>query len=139
MKASNILSFLPIDFTRHVREVTLFREDSFVCSFGNTGRLWREGDSAEQFVMRLMAKAIEDPMSSVHIWLEREIVGQMEFSSYKADPSIGYVNLFYLIPEMRGKGFSDDLDRHATLYLKSKGYKRARPDAPDVHLMEKTL
>jgi len=34
--------------------------------------------------------------------------------------------VYYLIPEVRGKGFSSELDNFATSYLKELGFKKAR-------------
>jgi ribosomal protein S18 acetylase RimI-like enzyme len=107
--------------------VLQFRIDSFVCSFGTPDKFWEEnGPKGELYLARLREKLADDPSSVVHAWLQNTIVGQVELGTFKLDPSIGYVNLYYLIPEMRGKGLSDQLDAYAIGYLRGKGYKRAR-------------
>jgi len=50
----------------------------------------------------------------------------MELGRRKIEDEFGYVNLYYLIPEVRGKGFSLELDNFATSYLKELGFKKAR-------------
>ncbi|MGE4132784.1 MAG: GNAT family N-acetyltransferase [Bdellovibrionales bacterium] len=74
------------------------------------------------------------------------------------------MNLYYLVPELRGQGFSNHLEEFAVSHLKSRGFTRARlsvspsnvravrfyekngwrdmgprPDHPEVRLMEKSL
>jgi ribosomal protein S18 acetylase RimI-like enzyme len=88
----------------------------------------------------------------------------MEMDQFKDDPTIGYVNLYYLIPGYRDRGLGLRLDEHATSYLRARGFHKARlsvsptnvramkfylknawqdlgprPDHPEVHLMEKDL
>jgi ribosomal protein S18 acetylase RimI-like enzyme len=82
---------------------------------------------------------------------------------WKHDLSVGYVNLFYLIPEFRGRGFGRQLDRYAANFFNQLGCQSARlsvsltnqvamrfylrqgwidlgqrEDAPEVHYLEKT-
>lgn len=98
----------------------------------------------------------------MHLLQGGVIVGQMELGSFKTDPSIGYVNLYYLAAEVRGTGLSSVLDNYATNYFVSRGFTSARlsvspsnsrairfyekhgwhdlgprPGRPEVHLMEK--
>lgn len=42
----------------------------------------------------------------------------MELDFYFGDKNIGYINLFYLIPEVRGSGISHQLDHFATDFFK---------------------
>jgi ribosomal protein S18 acetylase RimI-like enzyme len=153
------LRFAPIDMHLHRDQALSFREDSFYCSFGDTSGFHRD-----EYIAVLEARLARDPWSAVHAWLGERIVGQMEFGQFKPDPSIGYINLYYLIPEQRGQGIAGQLDAHATDHLTRRGHRRAhlsvspsntralryyarhgwtqvgpRPEAPNVVLMHKTL
>jgi GNAT superfamily N-acetyltransferase len=104
----------------------------------------------------------EIPNSCVHVWKEDRIIGQIEMRRWRDDPSIGYVNLFYLVPEFRGQGLGQQLDQYASRFFKRLGCRSARlnasptnrvamsfylkygwvdlgpqKDAPDVHLLKK--
>ena len=82
---------------------------------------------------------------------------------WKHDFNVGYVNLFYLIPEFRGQGFGQQLEQYAANFFKHLGCQSARlsvsptnlsairfylkhrwvdlgqqEDAPEVHYLEKT-
>lgn len=143
----------------------LFREDSFVVSFGSADKFYEaDGLGAERYIEFLRNKIKKDKDSVVHVWAGNEIIGQIEMGTLRGDPSCGYVNLFYLRPDMRGKGFGIQLDNHAMSYFKKLGcntaklsvspsniqalnfYKKmgwqdlgARPDHPEVHFMRKSL
>ncbi len=157
------LKIQPIDFKNHMETCIRFREDSFIVSFGSADRFHKEdGKGSERYIDRLKLKYEHDPESVVHIWLGNEIIGQMELGSLPIDPSKGYVNLYYLVPEQRGRGYSGSLEKYTEYYMKKRNYKLARlsvsptnkravsfylkndwrdlgprPGRPDVHFMEK--
>lgn len=151
--------FRILDLERDLAEAIRFREDSFACSFGSTYRF-----EAGEYVTWLKDRVSQDPEFAIHVWLGDRLVGQMELGQFKADPTAGYINLYYLIPEMRGRGLSASLDDYAMQRFRARGHKRAllsvsptngralryyqrqgwqdlgpRPEAPEVHLMEKSL
>jgi GNAT superfamily N-acetyltransferase len=153
------LQFKPINLDVNGDQAIRFREDSFICSFGDAARF-----NPSEYVGWLKAKLEKDPSCGVHIWLDQQLIGQMELGQFKPEPSAGYINLYYLIPEMRGKGFSDQLDEYAMSVLKRKGFNKAylsvsptnprairyysrmgwidrgsRSEAPEVILMEKQI
>lgn len=105
---------------------------------------------------------LEIPGSCVHVWKGSAIIGQMEMGRFKGDPTIGYVNLYYLAPEYRNQGLGSFLDKYVVTFLASLGFRKARlnvsptnrqavsfyvkhnwkdlgprPDHPEVHWMEK--
>jgi ribosomal protein S18 acetylase RimI-like enzyme len=43
----------------------------------------------------------------------------------RRDPSAGKVNLFYLVPEYRGKGFGNQLERYALNLFEAAGFVHA--------------
>jgi GNAT superfamily N-acetyltransferase len=119
MKISG-LQFKPIELEKHLEDAIRFREDSFICSFGDASRFKRD-----EYVGWLKDRAASDPWAAVHVWQDQQMIGQMALSPFIPDPSVGYVNLYYLVPEMRGKGVSAQLDEYAMSYLKGRGHLRA--------------
>lgn len=161
---SSMLEFKPINLGQHQDLCVQFRADSFVCSFGSADRFYEaDGNGAEGYLQWLRQRITKIPNSCVHIWKGEQIIGQIEMGFWKNDSSVGYVNLFYLIPEFRGQGFGQQLDRYAANFFKHLGCKSARlavspanrvamrfylkhgwvdlgqrEDAPEVHYLEKT-
>ena len=159
------LIFKPIDIERHGQICIHFSEDAYTASFVNADKFHKEdGKGSERYLAWLKEKIENDPRSCMHIWSGEEIIGQLVLEQFKFDREIGYVNLYYLIPEKRGLGLSRHLDEYACLYLKSLGLSRARlsvsptnrralayykkqgwrdigprPDHPEVNLMEKKI
>ena len=97
------------------------------------------------------------------MWLKDEIVGQIEMRP-RGSPPIGHINLFYVIPAVRGTGLGESLHRYAlsvfaslglgalqlsvspsngraTAFYRKHGWKDLgqRPGHADVHLMELIL
>ena len=159
------LKFEPINLDLHSDICVRFRADSYVCSFGSDARFYEEaGKSGELYLTRIAERMIQLPGSCVHVWQGQAIVGQIELNRYKTDPSLGYVNLYYLAPQYRDQGWGRFLDGYAVSYLTSLGFSAARlsvsptnlqamrfyakqgwtdlgprPDAPEVHLMGRDL
>lgn len=159
------LVFQSIELSKSSGLCIRFREDSFVVSFGDATKFYEDDHKgAERYLDWLQNKLTKDPASAVHIWEGSAIIGQMELGVFKNDPDIGNVNLYYLIPEKRGLGYSRYLDEYAVHYLKGLGLKKsrlsvsptnirairfyekqgwrdigARPDHPEVHFMERSL
>ena len=159
------LRFEPIDLESAAKTAVGFRADSFVCSFGSDERFYEaDGRGDERYLvwMRELMRAL--PGSCVHVWKDDTVIGQLEMSRFKADPRIGYVNLYYLVPSYRNRGLGRRLDEYATAFLDSSGFRTARLSVsptnqqamrfylkndwrdlgprsghPEVHLMEKEL
>jgi ribosomal protein S18 acetylase RimI-like enzyme len=74
----------------------------------------------------LKDKIENDPRSVAHAVVGDQTVGQLELGLLRGDATYGYVNLYYLAPEFRGKGFGKQLDEYAMSYFKSLGLSRAR-------------
>jgi ribosomal protein S18 acetylase RimI-like enzyme len=122
-----MLEFKPINLERHQDLCVQFRADSFVCSFGSAARFYEEdGHGAERYLQWLRQRIAEIPNSCVHVWKGEQIIGQMEMRRWKHDLSVGYVNLFYLIPKFRGQGLGQQLDRYAANCFKQLGCQSAR-------------
>ena len=155
--------FRPIDIDNDWELCLQFRIDSFVASFGSADNFYRDGGE-EHYKAWLKNKIQKNPWSAVHIHFENKIIGQMEIGKIKSAPEIGNVNLYYLVPEYRGRQLSKYLDEYAIDYMLKQGHKFARlnvsptnqravrfyekngwkdlgpnPQYPEVHLMEKAL
>ena len=123
----NEVEFRPIDLALHAELCLRYREDSFVCSFGSAERFHEhDGKGGIRYLQWLKNKLSENPFSCVHAWYKSQIIGQLEIGRWKEDATIGYVNLYYLIPEFRGKGKAPALDQYVTLFFTGLGLKRAR-------------
>ena len=121
------LEFLPIDLEKHQDVCLKFREDSFVVSFGSAASFYgSDGEGAERYLEWLKQRMSEIPGSCVHVWDGEHIIGQIEMRKSRDDAQAGYVNLFYLIPECRGKGLGSLLDEYAAMFFKRFGCKAAR-------------
>ncbi|MDP9727824.1 GNAT family N-acetyltransferase [Alicyclobacillus tolerans] len=85
-----------------------FRKDSFRVSFGH------EDDFNEQEYIDLIQKRTKEfPEGYVFVELDGEVIGQIEVHPREFDGRrIGFVSLFYLIPEFRGKGFGEQLKNY---------------------------
>ncbi|MEM9766305.1 MAG: GNAT family N-acetyltransferase [Cyanobacteria bacterium P01_D01_bin.71] len=159
------LDFQPINLDQERDLCIQFRADAFVCSFGSAGQFYQEdGRGAEKYLQWLEQRMQEIPNSCVHVWQEDQIIGQIEMGRWNRDTSVGYVNLFYLIPTCRSQGLGKQLDRHAAQFFQSLSCYSARlnvspqnitavkfylkqgwmdlgprEDAPEVHFFEKTI
>ena len=127
------LSFRPIDLDAHLDVCLHFRIDTFVCVYGSGDRFLQLNGGGDGYVQWLRDKHAQLPGCLVHVWHDEQIVGQIEMGRLKNDASIGYVNLFYLIPEMRGQGLGALLEAYAWAFLSGLGCRSlrlsARPDS----------
>ena len=159
------ISIKPVQLDLHKDTCILFREDSFVVSFGDSKKFHEEdGKGAERYIEWLKEKISRDPLTVVHIWQANEIIGQIEMGVSYNDPFCGYINLYYLISSKRGVGLGKALDQYAMNYFKNKQMKKVqlsvspanlqavlyynkmgwtnlgpREGHPEVHMMEKTI
>lgn len=121
----NDLSFKPIDLTADAEVCIQFRRDSFICSFGNDGFFDGAGPHGVDYLERLRKRQAKFPDGYVHVWHRGRIIGQMEMQILD-EPPIGYVNLFYLIPEMRGSGAAASLHAYAMAFCTKHRVRLAR-------------
>lgn len=160
MEAS-FVRFVPINLNVHADICVQFRRDSYVCSFGSAERFDQEnGADGAKYLEWLCDRLSELPGSCVHLWRNDKIIGQMEMR-LRGNPPIGYINLFYLIPEVRGSRIGQQMQDYAKQFLTNKGATKVqlsvsptnvraikyylkhgwadlgpRPAHPEVHLME---
>jgi len=120
------LDFIEIDFDLHEDICIRFRADSYTASFGNDDGFWGEdGLGAKRYIEWLKSKD-RKKYGSFHIWLNGEIIGQMELGLFHRDESFGYVNLYYLKEVHRGKGLSSRLDDFTKKFLEELGVNKVR-------------
>ncbi|MDM5199811.1 GNAT family N-acetyltransferase [Fictibacillus enclensis] len=110
------MKFEEIDVKKHRDTVVEFRKDSFYVSFGDTAGFGEE----EEYLHWLGEKISAFPKGFVLVEKERKYIGQLELTVREFEGNdIGYVNLYYLIPEMRGKGRGKELHRYAMQFFEN--------------------
>lgn len=108
-----VLKFIEIDIKKHHKEVVEFRRDSFRVSFGETTN-FEEAD----YLSWLEEKIAEFPAGFVLIEEDEKYIGQLELSIREYErKNIGYVHLYYLIPEKRGFGIGKELQNYAIQFF----------------------
>ncbi len=123
----NDFSFKPIEIDKDGDTAVRFQVDAYNISFGDSqGFFDKFGNNGEGYLHWLKGLEKFDPYSAVHLWNDGEIVGQIELGTFKEDTSMGYVYLYYLSPDARGKGIGKLLDKYATSYFRSHGLRRVR-------------
>ena len=115
------LTFRTIDLETNERLCVDFRRDSFELSFGDASRF----DESE-YTVWLRERIAECPGLCVHAFDARRIVGQIEGHVERGDRTKGYVHLFYLVPDMRGRCLGAQLDRHVERFFRGEGVHVAR-------------
>lgn len=109
-------SYRMIDPLKDREKAVWIRRDSFDVSFNDPDGM---GD-LEGYLIWIEMNNLMYPGSFVMMEdEERNLVGQieLEFLNYHFKP-IGYVDLFYLLPEYRGKGIGAEQIKYAEAYFK---------------------
>jgi ribosomal protein S18 acetylase RimI-like enzyme len=119
---SGELSFRTIELERDAQTAVAFRRDSYLCSFGTDAAF---GD-VEGYLAWLRDRIARQPLGQVHVWRGRQIVGQLEMLVQATVPARGYINLFYLAPEWRGRGLGAALHQYALEFTRNGGASVAR-------------
>lgn len=123
--AQNDLTFRSIDLKAYAAVCVQFRRDSFICSFGKDEFFKEAGPNGIDYLERLQVRHTRFPDGYVHIWCHDRIIGQIEMQILE-QPRIGYVNLFYLVPEMRGSGAGIFLHAYAIAFCQKHGVSLVR-------------
>jgi RimJ/RimL family protein N-acetyltransferase len=116
-----------IRLDRDAKTCIAFRRDAYVASFGS-----REGMDEEMgadnaiYLRQLRERMAQVPDGNAHLWHAGRIVGQTEMRFVEGDPGVGYVNLFYVIPEFRGRGLGRMLHLHAESVFRALGRRALR-------------
>lgn len=129
MRASGLSQYrmAPMDLSRDLQTCVRFRRDAYVATFGTSEGMDEElGSGNEKYVAYLRARAAELPAGNAHLWSGERIVGQAEMRLVEEDQALGYVNLFYVVPELRGQGLGRLLHRHAVSVFSGLGKRAIR-------------
>lgn len=114
-----MLRFKTIDSEKQSEQAIQFRKDSFKVSFGHAA----DFDVAD-YLQWLKEKTTDFPAGFVMVEEDGKIIGQLELSIREYEGrKIGYVNLYYLIPESRGKGRGEDLHDYAKGFFRNQQVK----------------
>ncbi|MBB2479632.1 GNAT family N-acetyltransferase [Bacillus sp. APMAM] len=109
------MKFIPIDVNKHQKYVVPFRKDSFIVSFGSDKDF---GDETE-YLDWLKKQIAKNPKGFVLAVENEQPIGQLELTmKIYEGKEIGYVNLYYLIPEKRGVGLGAQLHHYAINFFK---------------------
>lgn len=114
------MRFEPIHVSKHRKFIIPFRRDSFILSFGSD----KDFGNIEEYLDWVKTKSKLFPDGFV-LAIDNEIpIGQLELTIKEYNGSkIGYVNLYYLIPEKRGMGLGKELHQFALNFFGNYGVK----------------
>lgn len=118
--------FKPIQ-SQHLPLAYSILRDALRISFGEDSSKWPNnlGNLFEtNYIEIIKRKLNQDSSAVVHVWLNNEIIGQIESSVKKDDPNCGYVSLYYLTPQKRGQGLGSQLDDFVTERFINFGCRR---------------
>ena len=115
-----MLNFKPIS-DKDISTSVQFRKDAFIASFPNSD-VWKQFWDEKKYCTWLKAHTLKFPLGAIHLWLNQEIIGQLEFN-YGQPTS--HINLFYLRPEFRGKNYSHEMHTYAINTLRQQGTQAA--------------
>lgn len=114
------MNFIRIDLEKQRDILIQFRKDSFAASFGSTEGFGDVGD----YLDWLTANSIQFPDGFMMVMEEERPIGQLELTLTEYEGRIiGYVNLYYLIPDKRGCGFGRKLHEYALDFFSENGAK----------------
>lgn len=129
------IQFKIADLHNHINTCVKFREDSFMSSLDSKQSLFEEmGENGEKYLKWLLPFAKQNPEGVIHIWKHDKIIGQLEFMIRPPNFNQGYINLFYLIPDVRGTGVSALMHNYVTNALIQKGCTSARLSVSETNL-----
>lgn len=114
-----MIHFKPIDIENDRETLIKFRKDSFEVSFGDDVQFDRE-----DYIQWLAQKQRLFPDGFVIVKENKQSIGQLELSIKEyGGQDIGYVHLYYLIPEKRNIGLGKALHDYAMEFFKKRHVK----------------
>jgi len=110
------MKFIQIDIRKHREYVISFRRDSFIVSFGTD----KDFGDESQYLDWLQQQSAKNPKGFMLVAENDVPIGQLELTVKEYEGKvIGYVNLYYLIPEKRGMGIGALLHDYAIEFFKN--------------------
>lgn len=119
----NEMEFIAVNLATELATCLAFRRDAYVLSYGSDDHF--NPSETQQWFEKL---ATHNPQDFLHICLADKTIGQLEFkSTILGDDGIkrGYLNLLYLLPEFRGKGYGKYLLDFIFSIFKTDGCQEA--------------
>lgn len=108
------MQFEKIDLDQHKEIVLQNRKDSFQVSFGHTADFGEDN----VYLDWLAEKIKLFPEGFVLVKENGKYIGQLELTVREYEgKEIGYVNLYYLVPNKRGSGRGTKLDQYAKQFF----------------------
>ena len=121
------IQFKKVDLINDIKLCVQFRKDSFLASFGSIQEWVKQSEEdGQKYIDWLMQYAKQNPEGVIHLWKQQKIIGQIEFKIDPSMPDKAYINLFYLVPEVRGTGISQLMHEYVIGQLIRKGCNSAR-------------
>ncbi len=121
------LEFRTIDLERHGALCSQIRAETFAVSFQSDALFWAEaGEGGEFYLAALRERMLYLPGSCVHAWRGDELVGMVELKPFAKEPTVGYVNTFYLMPTFRGQGLTQALENYTKEFFLGLGITTVR-------------
>ena len=116
------LEFKSVNLEQHFDFCVEARKDAYLCSFetydGFSGFL-------DGYRERVLERLARPEWFYIHVWVNGDIAGQLEFRSVSSEHYTGYVHLLYLKPEYRGIGLAQSLHDYFVNALLVAGCVRA--------------
>jgi len=121
------LRFATIDLERDAGTCIAFRRDMYVTAFGTDDGLDAEmGVDCALYLDQLRERIRQVPEGNTHLWEGDRIVGQTEVRLLDDEPDVGYVSLFYVVPEARGRRLARLLHEHVADVFRRRGMRTLR-------------
>lgn len=127
------LRFETIDLSSHSDVAVAYRRDAYRVAFGSTRR-FDDVVGGQAYLEWLRCRIERSPGGQVHVWAGDTIIGQIEARPHRRDGSAGFVNLYYLAPQWRGRGFGAALDAYTSGYFRSLGITRVTLHVSETNL-----
>lgn len=110
------MEFERVDLNKNLDLCLAFRRDTHILSYGNDTTF--NSDECTNWFESLKR---DNPDGFLHVTVNHKIIGQLEFKSaiQKENDLTGYINLIYLLPEYRNRGYGAILENHMLSIFRS--------------------
>ena len=112
-----MIEFRKVDLEKDLDRCVEMRRDSYIASFPDSDA-WQNYWDENAYRQFIRTHAQRFPDGFFHIWLEDQLIGQLEFAYFDGH---GHINLFYLVPGKRGCGYSKAIHDYVLDVMRSKG------------------
>lgn len=118
------LTFKPLDPINDIESSLDFRLDTYIESF-QTDKGFGDsvGGSFNEYQATIISRMAQGTRRYIRAFYKDQVLGQLEYAFTSPLPELGYINLFYLVPEWRGKGIANLLMDYLVLEMKQQQLK----------------